>query len=50
MLYSKSKDYMFRPVVAIIKSLSFDSLKMYHAQTRSLMLRSPHQTRRHTII
>jgi len=27
MLYSRSKDYMFRPVVAIIRSLSFDTLK-----------------------
>jgi len=27
MLYSRSKDYMFRPVVAIIRSLSFDILK-----------------------
>jgi len=28
MLYSRSQDYMFRPVVAIIRSLSFDSLKI----------------------
>ena len=28
MLYSRSKDYMFRPVVTIIRSLSFDSLKI----------------------
>jgi hypothetical protein len=28
MLYSRSKDYMFRPVVVIIRSLSFDSLKI----------------------
>jgi len=27
MLYSMSKEYMFRPVVAIIRSLSFDTLK-----------------------
>jgi len=27
MLYSRSKDYMFQPVVAIIRSLSFDTLK-----------------------
>ena len=26
MLYSRSKDYMFRPVVTIIRSLSFDTL------------------------
>jgi len=28
MLYSRSKDYMFRPAVAVIRSLSFDSLKI----------------------
>ena len=26
-LYSRSKDYMFRPVVAFIRSLSFDKFK-----------------------
>ena len=30
MLYSRSKDYMFRPVVAIIRSLSFDKLKIIY--------------------
>ena len=30
MLYSRSKDYMFRPVVAIIRSLWFDTLKIIY--------------------
>jgi len=30
MLYSRLKDYMFRPVVAIIRSLSFDTLKIIY--------------------
>jgi len=30
MLYSRSKDYMFRPVMAIIRSLSFDTLKIIY--------------------
>jgi len=36
MLYSISKDYMFGPVVAIIRSLSFDTLKsiIKHATTQ----------------
>ena len=28
MLYSRSKDYMFRPLAAIIKSSSFDIFKI----------------------
>jgi len=45
MLYSRSKNYMFRPVVAIIRSLSFDSLKivLYNCVAASLMWRSQHQ-------
>jgi len=31
MLYSRSKDYMFRPVVTIIRSLSFDTLKSIYS-------------------
>jgi len=54
MLYSRSKDHMFRPVVAIIRSLSFDIFKIilynYHTQTEALVLRSPHQTCRCTIV
>ena len=30
MLYSRSKDYMFLPIVAIIMSLSFDTLKIIY--------------------
>jgi len=30
MLYSRLKDYIFRPVVAIIRSLSFDKLKVIY--------------------
>jgi len=30
MLYSRSKDYMFRQVVVIIRSLSFDTLKIIY--------------------
>ena len=29
MLYSRSKDYMFRPVVAIIRSVSFVFIQLY---------------------
>jgi len=45
MLYSRSQDYMFRPVVAIIRSLSFDSLKiiLYNCVAAYLMRRSQHQ-------
>jgi len=64
MLYSRLKDYMFRPVVAIIRSLSFDTLKIIYmcggvfdeeiSTSRplfeALMLRYRHQTSRHTII
>ena len=42
MLHSRSKDYMFRPVMAIIRSLSFDSLKivLYNCVAACLMRRS----------
>jgi len=30
MLYSRSKDYMFRPVVAIIRSMSLDTLTIIY--------------------
>ena len=45
MLYSRLKDYMFQPVVAIIRSLSFDTLKntLYNCVVACLMRRSQHQ-------
>ena len=41
-LYSRSKDYMFRRVVAVIRSLSFDILKsiLYNCAAACLMWRS----------
>jgi len=44
MLYSRLKDYMFRPVVAI-RSLSFNTLKntLYSRVVAYLMRRSQHQ-------
>jgi len=46
MLYSRSKDYMFRSVVAIIRYLSFDIFKiiLYNCTAACLMRRSTHQT------
>jgi len=44
MLYSSLKDYMFRPVVAIIKSLSFDTLKGTSCnRVVACLMRSQHQ-------
>jgi len=38
MLYCRLKDYMFRPVVAIIRSLSFDSLKIEELKNNLMSL------------
>jgi len=41
-LYSRSKDYMFRPVVAIIRSLSFNTLKIIYIMPLPQPLRPMH--------
>jgi len=45
MLYSWSKHYMFRPVVAIIRSLSFDifNIILHNCAAACLMWSSQHQ-------